>query len=265
MLVKDLAICLARRDYSESSQIITVFARENGKVRGIAKGARRPKSKFGGGIELLSTGQLVFSTPRASSGLLNLAEWTVLNNHQNLRRSLGQLHQAYYLAELTDLFTEELDPHQQLYDMLSRALDSLCSGHNWLDLLSFQVGLLRQVGLWPDLSQCTQCGKVAPPRSAAYLSYTEGGLLCRKCSPSVDEKTRVTSQGLQIIRSLLTQPASLDLPGPPATHARELIDAQTPPATEILPPTAVRQTQQLLAYWIRSALNRQPKTAHLLR
>ena len=75
MLVKDIGICLARRDYSETSQIATIFTRDNGKLRGIAKGVRRVKSKFSGGIELLAQGQIIFSLGQGRPGLLNLAEW----------------------------------------------------------------------------------------------------------------------------------------------------------------------------------------------
>lgn len=250
MLVKDVAICLARRDYSETSQIVTAFTRQNGKISGIAKGSRRPRSKFSGGIELLSAGQLVFSPGRGNTGLLTLAEWTPHNSYQGLRRSIGQLNTAYYLAELVGLFTEELDPHEQIYDLICQALEGLCSGRRWIDLLSFQVSLLREVGLWPDLTQCARCSKVAPPGSGAYLSSTESGLLCRKCADGVQDKIRVYRQGLQVVRSITEDSTA---------HAQSWR-----PEPEDLPRTAARQAQQFLAYWIRSALNREPRTAGLL-
>jgi len=61
MLVKDTAICIRAVDYSETSQIVTFFTRATGRISAIAKGSKRPKSKFDGPIELFSCGNIVFS------------------------------------------------------------------------------------------------------------------------------------------------------------------------------------------------------------
>ena len=79
MLVKDIGICVGRQEYSETSQIVTIFTRGQGKIRGIAKGARRAKGKFGGGIELLSRGQVGFN-PGRGEGVVTLTEWTAEDN-----------------------------------------------------------------------------------------------------------------------------------------------------------------------------------------
>src|SRR4030042_3053482 len=61
MLTKDIAICIRATDYSETSQIVTLFTRINGKINAIAKGSKRPKSAFDGPIEVFSYGKIVFS------------------------------------------------------------------------------------------------------------------------------------------------------------------------------------------------------------
>ena len=244
MLIKDVGICLARRDYSETSQLATIFTRARGKIRGIAKGSRRSKSKFGSGIELLSQGQVVFSLGRGG-GLLTLAEWTAQQSYRGLRGSLEQLYRAYYLAELVDLFTEELDPHPGLYEFFSQALDELAVGQGWADFLIFQLRLLREVGLIPGLFDCACCGKGLAGEAGKYLSFSEGGMLCGPCGSAVAEKWPITPVGLRILGDLS---GALDS-GRPADPSQA--DA--------------RRSQELLDYWIRAALNREPKTAHLLR
>ena len=260
MLVKDVGICIARRDYSETSQISTIFTRDHGKVRGIAKGARRPRSKFSQGLELLSRGQLVFSSPRTGSGLITLTEWTLQDSYQQLRRSLQRLYRAYYLAELVDLFTEELDPHQRLYDLFSQALANLSAHDSWGDLLTFQLNLLREVGLSPQLSSCVRCGvsgsaplavRASPSRRVEpsdCLSFTEGGILCPACAQTIPEKSRIMPLGLELLCRIVAATGSTE------SHMADHLEDR--PA---------RQAQELLSYWIRAALNRQPKTAHLLR
>ena len=260
MLVKDVGICLARSDYSETSQIATIFTRNHGKVRGIAKGSRRPKSKFGSGIELLSRGQLVFSRPRTGTGLITLTEWTCQQAYQQLRRSLRPLYRAYYLAELVDLFTEQLDSHQRLYDLFAQALDALSADESWDDFLTFQVNLLQEVGLSPELFCCVRCGdpgKEPLARHSGYLSFTEGGILCAACAQAAAEKSRIKPLGLQLLRRISVSPAAAQPPGSK--------DTQPSATAGHLDDRTAGQAQQVLSYWIRAALNREPKTAHLLR
>ena len=260
MLVKDVGICLARSDYSETSQIATIFSRNHGKVRGIAKGSRRPKSKFGSGIELLSRGQLVFSRPRTGSGLITLTEWTSQQGYQQLRRSLRPLYRAYYLAELVDLFTEPLDPHQRLYDLFAQALTDLSAHESWNDFFTFQVNLLQEVGLSPELFCCVRCrdpGKEPLADYSGCLSFTEGGILCAPCAQTVTEKCRIKPLSLQLLRRISVSPATTEPPGPN--------DAQPSATADHLDDRTARQAQEALSYWIRAALNREPKTAHLLR
>ena len=249
MLVKDIGICVGRKEYSETSQIVTIFTRGQGKIRGIAKGARRAKGKFSGGIELLSQGQLVFS-PGRGEGLVTLTEWTTQKNYLGIRQDLQQLYRAYYLAELIDLFTEEHDRHEQLYDFFGQALDQLCSGCGWADFLAFEVRLLGEVGLSPELSSCGRCGKDSGGRPAGHMSYSEGGILCRDCARVVSEKEQIEPMGLEIVRKLSSDSPAKDLTS--ETNGTVLEDDKG------------LEAQKLLNYWIRSALNREPKTAYLL-
>lgn len=237
MLVKDVGICLARMEYSETSQLATIFSRDHGKIRGIAKGARRTKGKFSQGIELLSRGDIAFSQPRSGHGLITLTEWTVQESYPQIRRSLGQLYRGYYLAELVNLFTEELDPHPRLFDLLDRSLADLAVRESQCGLLAFQVALLEEVGLWSELDKCVHCGQ----EPSDYVSFTEGGILCRACAGATEEKSRVRPAGLEVLRKIANRQAA-------------------EPAAQ-----AARHAQEILGYWIRSALNREPKTAHLLR
>lgn len=254
MLTKDIGICLARRDYSETSQIATIFTRQHGKIRGIAKGARRAKGKFGGTIELLSRGQLLFTPPRSGS-LFTLAEWSAQESYLGLRRDLAQLYRAYYLAELMDLFTEEIDPHEHLHDAFDQALTDLANGRGWAEFLGFQVQLLKQVGLSPELWSCVRCSKESHGKKVTFISSSEGGILCQACAQKISEKQKISPAGLDIIRALTTILTPTDQPNHPKTQA-------TPPAPQDKP---ARQAQELLSYWVRAALNRQPKTAKLLR
>src|SRR5690349_24614117 len=116
-LEHDRCICLRKVEYSETSQILTLFARRHGRVRLIAKGAhRRTKagaSKFDGGLDLLDLGDAVFSL-RLEKDLATLTEWSLRDGHLELRGDLRSLYLAQYAAEMSGLLIEEHDPHPQL-------------------------------------------------------------------------------------------------------------------------------------------------------
>src|SRR6476660_3657684 len=120
-LVNDRCICLRKLEYSETSQILTLFARDHGITRVIAKGAhRRTKagaSKFDGGVDLLDVGEAVFSQDLAKD-LPPLTEWGLREWHLDLRRDLRGISLGLYAAELVSRLFEEHDPHPQLFDRL---------------------------------------------------------------------------------------------------------------------------------------------------
>src|SRR5687768_18449628 len=109
-LVPDRCICLRKVEYSETSQILLLFARGHGLVRVIARGAHRVTkagaSKFGGGIDLLDVGEAVF-TDRPERDLATLTEWHLREGHLELRRSLRGLYLGFYAAELVSLLMQE--------------------------------------------------------------------------------------------------------------------------------------------------------------
>src|SRR6476660_2778947 len=113
-LARDRCLCLRKVEYSETSQILVLFAREHGIFRAIAKGAhRRTKagaSKFDGGVDLLEVGDAVFSHDPARD-LTPLTEWHLREGHPELRRSLRGFYLGLYAAELIGRLVEEHDAH----------------------------------------------------------------------------------------------------------------------------------------------------------
>src|SRR5881394_3860879 len=122
-LESDHCICLRKVEYSETSQILSLFSRKHGIFRAIAKGAhRRTKagaSRFDGGIDLLDLGQAVF-TEDTGRELCTLTDWKLQDGRLELRQSLRGLYLGLYAAELVAMLLEEHDPHAELFDRLER-------------------------------------------------------------------------------------------------------------------------------------------------
>ncbi len=194
-LLRDSAIVLKRLDYSESSQIVVVMTRANGKVRLIAKGARRStRKRFNPGMELLEAGEIVFSVRHVQQeALATMTDWKATRAFWELRERLDRLYAAQYAADITARLTEDWDVHAQVYDSLYATLDRTARGHAALrELVAFQRTLLTESGVMPRFDKCVSCTQSLDATRDVYFSSFEGGLLCRDCEPARVEKRRVT-------------------------------------------------------------------------
>jgi DNA repair protein RecO (recombination protein O) len=193
MLTKDTAICIRAIDYSETSQIVTLFTRENGKVDAIAKGAKRAKSAFGGAIEMLSCGSVVF-TAGAERNLATLTEFE--QSAATGVRDYFALNCALFAAELVTSLTDHHDPHPELFDYLCQFLDDIRESrertHSLALLILFQLTLLREIGLQPVLRACANCKTPFGVRWAeAFFSSSANGLICGDCEASFPDKIKL--------------------------------------------------------------------------
>ncbi|MHC5060058.1 MAG: DNA repair protein RecO [Planctomycetota bacterium] len=194
MLEKDKAVCLRTVDYSETSQVVTLFTRDGGKLSAIAKGSRRPRSGFGGPIEIFSFGEIVYA-PSRSAALATLTEFEQRRGFLNLRKNLNALNCAYFAAELLEAFTRELDPHADLFDSFMQFLTDIaaenCDAVGLLIL--FQLTLLAEIGAKPVISECANChNRFSDKWREIYFAASVNGLVCPDCEQAFVDKIRLT-------------------------------------------------------------------------
>lgn len=165
-IVRDQAVCLRVTPFSETSQVVTLFTREHGRLRLLAKGATRRtkagKGKFDGGLDLLDAGDAMF-THNPERDLSLLTEWKLTDGHRELRRDLRAMWLGQYCGELVDRLIEEHDPHPKLYDGFERLLTRLAEPEvREAVALAFTLNLLRQMGLLPDFNRCRLADRPMP-------------------------------------------------------------------------------------------------------
>jgi DNA repair protein RecO (recombination protein O) len=215
MLTKDLAICIRDIDYSETSQIVTLFTRQAGKLNAIAKGSKRPKSKFGGPIEILSFGEIVFSDSSREklSTLTEFQQQNLIHAHKDL----FALNCCLFGAELINKLTHDFDPHPALFDSFLQFLQnvskhqssSIKHQHILRLLILFQLSLLKEIGLQLIFSHCVNCktrysaGRLTTEmqntRYEGYFSSSARGLICRDCEVSFPDKIKLSRKALQCL------------------------------------------------------------------
>ncbi len=222
MLTKDTAICIRAVDFSETSQIVTFFARAAGKISAIAKGSKRPKSAFDGPLEIFSYGKIVFSDSNKEK-LATLTEFESAYGGPGfigLSNNLFTMNCCLFSTELLNNLTHDYDPHPQLFDDFLQFLQNAQENkdkHQMLALLIlFQLGLLKEVGLQPILSYCVNCktkyaSLACPERSRRegrktrdefYFSSSANGLICRDCEASFPDKLRLNQTAANCLSNL---------------------------------------------------------------
>ena len=176
---KALALVLRTTDWSETSRIATLWTREFGKVRILAKGGRRLKSNFENSLDLLTLCHVVFLR-KSSGGLDLLTEARVEERFPRLRADLQALYSGYYIAELLSDWTEDYDALPVLFDEALAALRNMGqpdipTGHR---LARFELVLLRELGYTPALFSCAVCGRefFLPQRPQAGLGSRVSGV-----------------------------------------------------------------------------------------
>lgn len=157
------AICIRPHDWSETSQTALLFSREAGLVRVLAKGSRRDRAPYSGGLEALTRAgaQIIAKEPPK---LALLTAWDLTHPFPAIRRSLDAFHAALYAADLVRHLILDADPHPRSFDALAALLDRLGehSGHQTRSpeiLLQFHAALLDDTGHRPELLADVRTGE----------------------------------------------------------------------------------------------------------
>ena len=178
---KATAIVLRVVPFSETSSIVTLFSREFGKLRAIAKGARRLKGPFESALDLLARCRVVFR-PKPSDVLDLLTEAKLERRFRPFGRDLDSLYAGYYVAELLLELTDENDPHPELFDLADVVLDRLARGGSVPALvLRFELVALRILGHLPAFERCVECGAAVGNQPRVAFGPWAGGVLCPDC------------------------------------------------------------------------------------
>ena len=168
------AILLRKTKLSETSLIVTWFTEAHGKIKTVAKGARQPKSKFAGVLDLFFDCEIQFARSRKSD-LHALREAALREPHAGVRLDYGRVALGAYFVELIELVTEPDHPAPELYDLLKRALGFLDAQPAALRaLLHFESELVRLLGIQ---GQANVTPAVAIGRAYQRLPKARAGLL----------------------------------------------------------------------------------------
>lgn len=191
---KTQAIVIRSHPLGEVHKIIRFYTVEFGKVSAVAHGSRRPKSRFGGSIELLNYGNLVFFE-YPNKDLHRLEDFDLVDDFDAVKADFDRTTYGCYLAELvdaTELAGQVAD--QSVFHLLHYAFEMLARADD-IPLLAraFELQFLALAGYAPQLSRCVACAE-GFHSAAVNFSPHLGGLLCANCKGQ-DTTARTISRG----------------------------------------------------------------------
>jgi DNA repair protein RecO (recombination protein O) len=194
------AIVIGGHDLAEADRIVVFYTMTAGKVRAVAEGARRIRTRFGGNLQLFAQGRLVYFE-RPNKTLHKVNEFAVIRSHQALREDLDRMVLGSMAVEAVALGVEEGEAFPDLYHLLADGLELLEeAARPALVIQGFLLHLLRLLGYRPELSECVRCRNSVPPRDDAYLSPSQGGLLCAGCMQGAADAIPTSSGALGFLR-----------------------------------------------------------------
>ena len=208
-LYRDEGIVLRTHKLGEADRIVSILTPRHGKVRAVAKGVRKTKSRFGARLEPTSHVALQLYEGRELD-IVTQAE--SLDHFRGIRDDLDRLTRAVTMLEAVDQLSLEREPNPDLYRMLVGGLRTIADRNSALMVAAFHWKLLALEGFRPIVDHCALCDRT----DLVSFDPTEGGLLCGEHRRG----TRMSADAVVLLQQILggRLAVALDAPASPATH-----------------------------------------------
>ena len=170
------AIVLRTYPLREADLLVTLFTRADGKVKGVARAAKRSKRRFGGALEPL-TWVRAYYEDREGQELTRLDSCDILESPLSAEVDYPRVVALEHVAETLDELLPDREANDAVFRLTISVLHQLCSGAVWMPLTYFQLWLVRLVGFMPELNECVACGASLNGSRAFYHALADG-LMC---------------------------------------------------------------------------------------
>jgi len=192
------AVVLRHGDWGEADRLLTLYTREQGMVRAVAKGVRKMTSRKAGHLQ-----PFTHITVQLAKGrdLLIVTQVETVNAFLSLHDDLEKTSYAAYIVELLLRFSyEEEGGNPTIFRLLTETLDRLeKEEESWLAIRYYEMRLLDAVGFRPQLFVCANCGREILPEDQ-FFSFTSGGVICPRCGQGLPNLMKISIETLKYLR-----------------------------------------------------------------
>ena len=192
------AVVVRHSDWGEADRLLTLYTREQGMVRALAKGARKITSRKAGHLQPFTYVTLQLAKGR---DLLIVTQAETVNAFLPLHDDLVKTSYAAYVAELLYRFSyEDEGGNPMLFRLLVETLERIEKEDDaWLSIRYYEMRLLDSVGFRPQLFECVNCGREILPEDQ-YFSFTAGGVICPRCGKGLPNLAKISVETLKYFR-----------------------------------------------------------------
>ena len=199
--------------FREGDLVVSFLTRELGKVRGVARRARRPKSGFGSGLERLSHVKISYFQ-RENRELVSIDGIELIQSQFAVVSDFTAACALDYLAEVSEQILPPMEANEKHFRLLGSVLENMRAaepGAVWRAVTYFSLWAVRLAGLLPALDSCSECGLAlddpeTPQR--AYFSRFRNGLLCGECRRGTSNTWEMDLESRQVANQILHTPIS---------------------------------------------------------
>jgi len=177
---KTEAIVLGHHDFGEADKIVTLYTKEFGKLRAVARGVRRIKSRFGSSMELFSHNHLMLYM-RGKKDLYLITGSNIVRAYKELRENLDLFITGSCVAELVDKLIEPEEPNRPLFSLILETFRQIPKQDRDVIIAIFVTKILANAGYKLNLENCVFCRRPVVLSEQNKLSILHGGILCSKC------------------------------------------------------------------------------------
>lgn len=176
------ALVLRTYNFGEADKIVVCLTQNFGLIRGVAKGCRKLKSKFGAALEPFTLAKIVYYQ-KENQELVSLNHAEILKSHFDLSGQAEILTGLAYMGDLVIEFSPPYQPNERLFRMVKACLDAICESQSDLQVILryFEIWLLRLEGYLPDMRRCGECHRIFDMQEATYVN-NDLVFRCRNCS-----------------------------------------------------------------------------------
>ncbi len=213
------AIVLRTYPFRESDLLVTLFTRAEGKIRGVARAAKKSRRRFGGALEPLTYVKVTYED-RERQELARLDACEVLDSPLTSEVGYPRAVALGHLAELLDELLPDREASDAVFRLAITVLKQLRGPEIWLPVIYFQLWMARLMGYLPDLSDCLECGQSLNGKRAFYHALADG-LMCPEHKRVASSELSAGSRALaaQMLRTTLSAVQSANAAHPGAGHS----------------------------------------------
>jgi DNA repair protein RecO (recombination protein O) len=170
------AVVLRTWPVHEADLIVSLFTRDYGRIKGVAKSALKSRKRFGGALEPMTEARAWFAE-RPGQELVRLDQLELVRSPLSAPIDHARMAVLSFFAEVLDEALPEHDPQETVFRLLVSVLEQTTVEHPWMPLTYFQLWLTRLMGLLPDIAHCTACGEALHAGEVSFNTYADG-LFC---------------------------------------------------------------------------------------